>query len=509
MKRSSFAVVFVFAAIVGTTAWYVSRLQDELLKTVALSDAAHYSSALEQFRTLYTSEVVATAIEHGLTVTHDYKDQSAAIPLPATLSMLLGKSLGDGGKGGSSRLYSPYPFPWRKHEGGLRDEFDRKAWESFQNRPNEPYYRFEVGEHGSTLRYATADLMRRACVDCHNSHPDTPRTDWRVGDVRGVLEVTLPLAAVEEHTESGMRRMITLLLFLGGAGAAAVLMIVRMRTASHQRLEEAHEDLKRTQEQLVHAGRLAGLGELGAGIAHELNQPLAAIKTLSELMLVEPEVDHADDHRLILRQTERMSKIVDNIRSFARQTPLELVSIDPAHPLRAALELLEEQLRINGVNLILDVPDEIPTVLADTASLQQVFLNLIVNARDALDSIPEGEKVLRISVKEENGHVVYRFVDSGPGLTPDVADKVFDPFFTTHGIVEKHGGSIQCKPKSALGGAEFVVRIPRPDEGEPGWDLAAREPGRMEDDSMRDAARRSQDLRRARAGEPRAAGRRE
>ncbi|HIK84532.1 MAG TPA: adenylate/guanylate cyclase, partial [Myxococcales bacterium] len=149
MKRSSFAVVFVFAAIVGTTAWYVSRLQDELLKTVALSDAAHYSSALEQFRTLYTSEVVGTAIRHGLTVTHDYKDQSAAIPLPATLSMLLGKSLGDGGKGGSSRLYSPYPFPWRKHEGGLRDEFDRKAWESFQNRPNEPYYRFEVGEHGS------------------------------------------------------------------------------------------------------------------------------------------------------------------------------------------------------------------------------------------------------------------------------------------------------------------------------------------------------------------------
>ncbi|HIF94362.1 MAG TPA: DUF3365 domain-containing protein, partial [Myxococcales bacterium] len=268
MKRSSFAVVFVFAAIVGTTAWYVSRLQDELLKTVALSDAAHYSSALEQFRTLYTSEVVATAIEHGLTVTHDYKDQSAAIPLPATLSMLLGKSLGDGGKGGSSRLYSPYPFPWRKHEGGLRDEFDRKAWESFQNRPNEPYYRFEVGEHGSMLRYATADLMREdACVDCHNSHPDTPRTGWHVGDVRGVLEVTLPLASVEEHTERGMRRMITLLLFLGGAGAAAVLMIVRTWTASHQRLEEAHEDLKHTQGQLVHAGKLAGLGELSAGIA--------------------------------------------------------------------------------------------------------------------------------------------------------------------------------------------------------------------------------------------------
>jgi C4-dicarboxylate-specific signal transduction histidine kinase len=298
-----------------------------------------------------------------------------------------------------------------------------------------------------------------------------------VGDVRGVLEVTLPLASVEKHTESGMRRMITLLLLLGGAGAAAVLMIVHTRTAGHQRLKEAHEDLKRTQEQLVHAGRLAGLGELGAGIAHELNQPLAAIKTLSELMLVEPEADHAADHRLILSQTERMSKIVDNVRSFARQTPLELVSIDPADPLRAALELVEEQLRVHGVTLILDVPDEIPTVLADTASLQQVFLNLIVNARDALDSVQEGEKVLRISVKEENGLVVYSFVDSGPGLTPELAGRIFDPFFTTkptgkgtglglslsHGIVEKHGGSIRCKPKSALGGAEFVVRIPRGD----------------------------------------------
>jgi histidine kinase len=170
-----------------------------------------------------------------------------------------------------------------------------------------------------------------------------------------------------------------------------------------------------------------------------------------------------------------MGKIVDNVRSFARQSPLELVSIDPTEPLRAALELVEEQLRVHGVTLILDLPDGLPTVLADSASLQQVFLNLIVNARDALDSIPGGEKVLRISVKKDHELVIFKFVDNGPGLAPDVSDRIFDPFFTTkptgkgtglglslsHGIIEKHGGSIRCEPKSALGGAEFVVSVPR------------------------------------------------
>jgi hypothetical protein len=90
-----------------------------------------------EFRTLYTSEVVSTAKDHGLEITHDYKDKLGAIPLPATLSMLLGNRLAEKEDGGQTRLYSPYPFPWRITSGGLRDDFSRDAWEALNKIPDE------------------------------------------------------------------------------------------------------------------------------------------------------------------------------------------------------------------------------------------------------------------------------------------------------------------------------------------------------------------------------------
>ena len=110
--------------------WHLSRLSSNLIHSAALEGTAWYSEALTEFSTLYTSEVVERVRQHGIAVTHDYATQEGAIPLPVTLNLLLGERIGAHKAGAQARLYSPYPFPWRRDEGGLRDAFGREAWEA-------------------------------------------------------------------------------------------------------------------------------------------------------------------------------------------------------------------------------------------------------------------------------------------------------------------------------------------------------------------------------------------
>jgi len=197
---------------------FTYKLSGELTQKAALNDARIYAKALEGFRTLYTSEVVNIVKSQGITVTHDYRSIPGAIPLPATLSMLLGKKIGEQNNGAKTRLYSPYPFPWRLSEGGLKDEFSKKAWQFLQANPNRDYSQFEQSDGRSVLRYAKADVMRESCVDCHNSHPLTPKNDWKLGDVRGVLEVTIPLGAATAYSKQALFGLFWIILAISLAG---------------------------------------------------------------------------------------------------------------------------------------------------------------------------------------------------------------------------------------------------------------------------------------------------
>jgi hypothetical protein len=136
--------------------------------------------------------VVARVREHGIDVTHDYQGKPKAIPLPATMSVELGKRIAGRGAGMQVRLYSDYPFIFRTG-GGPKDDFEREALAQLRRQPDRPFYRFEDYNGRPSLRYATASRMRASCIDCHNSHPDSPKRDWKEGDVRGAFEVIFPV----------------------------------------------------------------------------------------------------------------------------------------------------------------------------------------------------------------------------------------------------------------------------------------------------------------------------
>ena len=257
LYRHTVPVLALFLCLgLGLMLWHVTRLQRSLMESMALDHADVYTRALAEFRTLYTSEVVERVRPRGIEVTHDYENKEGAIPLPATLSLKLGHRIGQHKSGEEARLYSAYPFPWREELGGLRDTFSREAWRVLTQNPAEPFYGFEEVDGRLSLRYATADLMRDACVNCHNTHPDSPKTDWKAGDVRGVLEVIHPIDAFAVEAHGGMEQTIGLmallgLLWLGGLG----LVIGKLRRDFSERerrvsertneLEEAKRDLEK------------------------------------------------------------------------------------------------------------------------------------------------------------------------------------------------------------------------------------------------------------------------
>jgi len=246
---------------------------------------------------------------------------------------------------------------------------------------------------------------------------------------------------------------------------------------AYEALDRAHQDLTNTQAQLIQTGRLAAVGELGAGIAHELNQPLTTIQGFTQRIykhLDRPVGDYKDELELILHGADRMSRIVNNIRRFARQEDFTAKPIDPYTPCKAALELIHEQLRLHSIEVRLPEQVFLPLVMGDTIQLEQVFLNLFTNARDGLDNLPEGKKrIIEVTTDIDSTFSIIRISDTGTGIPPGVTSKIFDPFFTTkppgqgtglglsiiHGIMKEHRGQINYRPNPG-GGCIFEVWLP-------------------------------------------------
>jgi hypothetical protein len=199
---------------VGIALWSLSNVGESLVQQAAMDSASMKAAILEDVNALYASEVVARVDREHVTVTHDYKDHKGAIPIPATFLTVLGERISQEQSGVRVRHYSDFPFKFRK-DGGPHDEFEKTAMTSLRADPKTPVVRFEDVEGKPVLRYATARLMKESCVKCHNTHPDSPKTDWKVGDVRGVLEIIRPLDRDIERTREGMRGT---LLLLGGVG---------------------------------------------------------------------------------------------------------------------------------------------------------------------------------------------------------------------------------------------------------------------------------------------------
>ncbi|PUE11494.1 hypothetical protein B9Z51_04175 [Limnohabitans sp. T6-5] len=205
---------------------YTYQSSERVVQQYATESAAAHAASITQFRNFYTQELVPRAVEGGMEITHDYKLRHNALPLPATLTIDLGHYLSKVDGGTQVRLYSDQPFPWRLAERQL-DTFQQQALLHLKERPDEPFVREEILNGVRVLRFAQADRMLPKCVACHNSYPGSPRTDWKVGDVRGALEVILPVSQWQVASTEVLNRTFGILLALLFGGLWLIWFSVR------------------------------------------------------------------------------------------------------------------------------------------------------------------------------------------------------------------------------------------------------------------------------------------
>jgi PAS domain S-box-containing protein len=233
---------------------YTYQSSEAMVKQYAAESAQAHASSVTQFRNFYTQELVPRAVRGGMDITHDYQSRDNALPLPATLTIDLGHymSMVDGGT--QVRLYSDRPFPWRAAERSL-DDFQKHALQHLKERPNQPFMREEILNGTRVLRFAQADRMLANCVTCHNSYPGSPQTNWKVGDVRGALEVVLPVSQWQLASTVMLNRTFVVLLVLLLLGFLLIWFSVnRIRTAlmtSRQLSNERQVAIRQLSEEIA------------------------------------------------------------------------------------------------------------------------------------------------------------------------------------------------------------------------------------------------------------------
>lgn len=237
--------------------------------------------------------------------------------------------------------------------------------------------------------------------------------------------------------------------------------------------KQAEEREKGLQQELYLSSRLAAIGELAAGVAHEINNPLTGILGFSQRLLRKSTDEKLSrDLEVIHSEAQRVAKVVENLLAFARRREPRKQYADINDVLQKALELRDYQLKTGNMEVALDLASSLPKIMVDFRQIQEVFLNIILNAEQAMSEANGGGR-LSIKTQRARDYIRISFADDGPGIPDEYFDKLFDPFFTTrgekggtglglslcHGIVAEHGGKIYAKSKPGKG-ATFFVELP-------------------------------------------------
>ncbi|HAF95329.1 MAG TPA: hypothetical protein DER10_00205 [Elusimicrobia bacterium] len=241
----------------------------------------------------------------------------------------------------------------------------------------------------------------------------------------------------------------------------------------YRELDDKMRETRQMQSQLIQSEKLAAIGKLAAGVAHEINNPLVSIMGFTELLLKDKDLSSGqrEDLQSILEQSRRCSRIVQNLLQFSRGKKGTDETVSLSLLLEASLQLMKYDLIRSNITVEKNFPEDLPAVQGDTVQLEQVCLNLIGNARQAMEGKKDG--IIKIDVSQDAGRIIVRFEDNGCGIPPENLGKVFDPFFTTkpvgqgtglglaisYGIIQQHKGTIRVESQAEVG-TTFIVSLP-------------------------------------------------
>lgn len=256
-------------------------------------------------------------------------------------------------------------------------------------------------------------------------------------------------------------------------GTVSLVEYVTKKAKLEEGLRKAYHELRATQEQLLQSGKMAAVGRLAGGVAHELNNPLGGILGFSQAALLDTESEDPrhKDLKAIEEATLHCKEIVSGLLNFSRQTKREFKELDINKAIEATLALVNHQTRLQNIEIVKNLSPRLSPVTGNFNQLQQVFLNMVTNARDAM--LHGGKMFITTRNIARGKKVEAAFLDTGPGIPKEHMDKLFEPFFTTkdpgkgvglglsvsYGIVKDHGGEIEVRNRKGAG-AEFRIILP-------------------------------------------------
>jgi len=430
---------------------------DQAVKNSALHSATIISRSLSEFREIYSREVVSKLVGQGIKVSHDFHNKADTIPLPATAAMMIGRNISNVDLGISTKLYSPYPFPWRRNE--FKGDFQQQAWQALSDDKNAPFYRFLTTKNGQKkLFYATADVLKPSCVECHNTHPDSPKRDWREGDLRGILEVELNLSTLRDKAqEQALPLIIITSLGLLLALMALVISIYSLRNKSTELKQEVVAQTEKLRDNILlletevqqHKGTLLSLerskldaqqanqakSEFLMKMSHEFRTPLNAIigfsqRLLNKLKSTVSEREYSALHS-IHNSGNSLLDLVNTLIDFSKiennRLPLELKEVDLDQMCRNLCSDFSDLAEENG-NQLKGHESSPACITSDPILIKQILLNLLGNAIKNTHNGTIALKIISEQYDEQAGFTL-SVTDSGTGIVTEDLDQLFDLFF--------------------------------------------------------------------------------
>ena len=518
--------IMVIAAI--ALVWLVvPRMVADNATNQALLTASNVAAQFQTIREYYSDNVVDKIVTDGtFKATSAHRGDGKAIPLPATMVLDLSALLSR--QDTAINLYSMFPFPARADR--KLDAFQQEAWDYLSRNPQGYYSRSEVQGGRHVVRVAVADTMiAQFCINCHNTTEASPKRDWKLGDVRGVLDVTSVIDRQLANGAALSRTIIAGAILIGLALLGVALLVARSVTRPIERLIGAMQkvaagnfqttlpglgradeigrlagafnhmvselaaarerealDRIRTatmQAELTRAARLNTMGRMAASIAHEINQPLSAIVAngsagLRWLSRTPPELGEARESLdNIVKDGHRAADIIGGIRAIFRKGDGSRGPVDVNALIREVITLADSEIHNGRVLVRTQLADGTPGVLGDRVQLQLVFRNLITNAVEAMSAITDRERVLNIESAITPSGMRIAVTDSGEGIDAANMDRIFQTFFTTksqgmgmglsicRSIIESHDGKLSAS-RAHPHGSTFEVLLPVARTGE-------------------------------------------
>jgi signal transduction histidine kinase/ActR/RegA family two-component response regulator len=454
-RWSFLAAALAYCLTVIGLFWYSASASNQLVRSHTIEELSHHADLISKFRNFYSAEIVARAREHGIRISHDYKETPHTLPLPATFMIDFGKYLGQYESNTSLEVYSKYPFPWRVAERQL-DSFQNQALAHFEAGNSEPFVREELRNGQWVMRFAKADRLSESCVACHNSHPQSPKSGWVTGDIRGVLELTAPLAELNQSVDGLIKGIFNLMFATSAIGLTLVWLAFRrlnrlnLRAKDQTRqLQESNQQLLSSQTQLVVARDKAESANrlkdrFLANMSHEIRTPMNGIMGMTELVLQSPLTAEQSEHlKLAHSSAEHLVNIINDVLDFSKidtgHLTLQPSVMNPMRVIEETIQNLRPQLQAKSVLIKTQPSAAVPThVMADPVRFRQIMTNLIGNA---IKFTHEGQITIDCDwLSRDTLHIVV--TDTGIGFDPAQAEALFDAFVQADGsITRSYGGT--------------------------------------------------------------------